>query len=117
MNGEKDIDLESLHNLASEQNLKILEGKSQRLIAEILLNIDDQHLDDAEDWVKMAIEADNNNGMRWELGRDYALYSELFKRKGDLPKAKEMMSKAIGTMKECGADGWVTRYQEELARL
>ncbi len=53
--------------------------------------------------------------MMWNLARDYALYADLFKRKGDLPKAKENLSKAIEIFKDCGADGWVERYEKELA--
>ena len=55
--------------------------------------------------------------MMWNLARDYALYAELFKRKGDLPKARENLSKAIEIFKECGADGWVEKYEKELASL
>ena len=43
----------------------------------------------------------------FELGQDYALYAELFKRKGDQSKAKENLNKTIEIIKECGADGWV----------
>jgi len=55
--------------------------------------------------------------MMWNLARDYALYSELLKRKGELPKAQEHLSKAIKIFKECGADGWVKKYEEELMQL
>ncbi len=51
------------------------------------------------------------------LGRDYALYAELFRRKGDLSKAKENLNKAIEILRECGADGWVKKYEKELAEL
>jgi hypothetical protein len=84
-------------------------------MGEILLNIDDQHLSEAEYWIKEAIEADIRNDMRWHLGRDYGLYAELFKRKGDQPKARENLGKAIEILKECGADGWVEKYEKELA--
>ena len=70
-----------------------------------------------EDWIKKAIEADNRNGMWWNLGRDYALYAEFFKRKGDQLKAKENLNKAIEILRECGADGWVEKYEKELAVL
>jgi len=60
---------------------------------------------------------DKINGMMWHLGRDYAIYSELFKRKGDQSKAKENLNKAIEILKECGADGWVEKYEKELASL
>ena len=52
-----------------------------------------------------------------ELGMNYAFYAELFKRKGDQSKAKENLNKAIEIMKECGADGWVEKYEKELAAL
>ena len=55
--------------------------------------------------------------MMWNLARDYALYAELFKRKGELQKTKENLSKAIEIFKECGADGWVEKYEKELAAL
>ena len=66
---------------------------------------------------KKAIEADDRNGMMWHLGRDYAFYAELFKRKGDLAKAQEKLNKAIGILQECGADGWVEKYEKDLAEL
>ena len=52
--------------------------------------------------------------MMFYLGRDYVLYSELFKRKEDFPKVKENLTKAIEIFKECGADGWVKKYEKEL---
>jgi hypothetical protein len=53
----------------------------------------------------------------FHLGKDYALYADLFKRKGDLSKARENLGKAIEILKECGADGWVKKYEKELAAL
>ena len=55
--------------------------------------------------------------MLWHLGRDYALYAELFKRKGDQSKAKENLIKAIDILKECGADGWVDKYRQQMEEL
>jgi len=51
------------------------------------------------------------------LTQDYALYAELFKRKGDQSKAKENLNKAIKILTECGADGWIEKYEKELALL
>ena len=48
-----------------------------------------QAINVAKQAIQKAIEADKRNGMKWNLARDYALYADLFKRKGDLPKAKE----------------------------
>lgn len=53
----------------------------------------------------------------FHLDKDYALYAELFKRKSDQSKAKENLNKAIEILKGCGADGWVEKYEEELAAL
>ena len=117
MCGEKDIDLKSLFGYISKNKLRFLDGFLRRYISEILLDIDDHHRSEAEDWIKKAIEADKKNGMMWTLGRDYALYAELLKRKGYQSKAKENLNKAIEILKECGADGWVDKYEKELAAL
>jgi hypothetical protein len=93
------------------------ENIARSYIGEILLVLDDKFLSEAEDWIKKAIEAHNKCGMMWHLARDYVLYSELFKRKGDLPKAKQKLSKAIEIFNECGADGWVDKYEKELVAL
>ena len=88
-----------------------------RDIGETLLHIDDPHTVEAGNWVHKAIEADQRKGMMFYLGRDFALYADIFKRKGDRLKAQENLGKAIGILKECGADGWVTKYEKELAAL
>ena len=93
------------------------EGWIRRYLGETLLNIDDQHMPEAQHWIEQAIEADERNGMGFHLARDYALYAELFKRTGDIFQAKVQMGKAIEIYKECGADGWVTKAEEELAKL
>jgi hypothetical protein len=97
--------------------IKTCEGFMQRCIGEILLNLDEQHISEAEHWIQEAIKADTRNGMMWYLGRNYALYAELFKRKGDQEKAEEKLGKAIEIMKECGADGWMEKYEKELSLL
>jgi hypothetical protein len=55
--------------------------------------------------------------MRLYMAIDYALYSELFRRKGNLSKAKENLNRAIKIFKECGADGWVNKYKKKLSAL
>jgi tetratricopeptide (TPR) repeat protein len=117
MNKEKDVNLESLYAHSLNNKVKTAEGWFQRYIGEILLNIDDQHLSEAEQWIRKAIEADQKNRMMFHLGKDYALYAELFKRKGDRSKAQENLGKAIEILKECGADGWVEKAQKELTAL
>jgi tetratricopeptide (TPR) repeat protein len=117
MNKEKDVNLKSLYILSRDNKIKVNEGWIQRYIGEILLNIDDQHISEAEHWIQKTIESDQKNRMMFHLGKDYALYAEFFKRKGDRLKAQENLGKAIEILKECGADGWVEKYEKELAGI
>jgi predicted ATPase len=117
MGNEKDINLNEIFNYCEDIKTKWWEGWMFHCIAEILLNIDAQHISEAENWIKRSIEAHRTYGMMWHLARDYALYAELFKRKGDQSKAKEKLTKAIDIFKECGADGWVAKFEKELATL
>jgi tetratricopeptide (TPR) repeat protein len=93
------------------------EGWKARIVAEILLNTDAEHIPEAEEWIRKAIEADKRNGMSFHLGLDYALYADLLKRKGDPSKAREALVKSIKILKESGADGWVEKYEKELTEL
>jgi len=117
LNKEKNIDLESLYVHSRNNKVRAFEGWIQRYIGEILLNVDDQHISESEHWVRKAIEADQRNRMMFQLGKDYALYAELFKRKGDRSKARENLGKTIEIFKECGADGWVEKAEKELAAI
>ncbi len=117
MNGEQGVALEFLCRDAINSKPKLFEGWIRRNLGEIFLNIDGQHFPEAQHWIEEAMEADERNGMRWHLARDIAVYAEIFKRKGDKEKAREQLGKAIDIYKECGADGWVARAEEELAKL
>jgi class 3 adenylate cyclase/tetratricopeptide (TPR) repeat protein len=112
----KDIDLESLYAYSKNIKSRIRQGLIFSTIGDILMNLDG-YLPDAEYWIKKGIEENQANGTRFFLGRDYALYAEFFKRKGDQARARENLGTAIKIMKECGADGWVKKYEEELAGL
>jgi len=103
-------------------NLKQIRNKSQQGMAaqtmgEIYLYLDNKHMDEAEAWIRKAIEMDEQHKMPWDLARDYALYAEFFKKKGDPAQAKEKLGKAIDLMRSIGAAGWVKRYDNELAKL
>jgi class 3 adenylate cyclase/tetratricopeptide (TPR) repeat protein len=115
--GDVDIQSEPLYRYLTANRLKFLQGYMQRYLSAILMNIDKKHLPEAENWIRSAIEADSKNGTRWSLAQDFAHYGELCKRKGDLPMAKEKLGRAIEIFKECGADGWVKRSEEELAKI
>jgi len=117
MNHEKGVDLDAIYNYISENKIKAYEGLMRSYFFEILLNMDENHLTEAEEWIRQAIEADQRNGTMFYLGRDYALYADLFKRKDDIPSARENLSKAIEIFKECGADGWVEKHEKELEQF
>ncbi|MGC8659689.1 MAG: hypothetical protein ACP5U1_11500 [Desulfomonilaceae bacterium] len=117
MNHERDVDLECLHSYPGVNRLKVCEGWMRRYLTEIFLIIDSNHTSEAKHWIEQAIEVHQQNGMRFYLGRDYAVYAELFKRIGNKKEAKEQLGKAIDVYRQCGADGWVTNAEKELAKL
>jgi len=120
LNHETGIGLNELEKLiASHENnrLAICESFGSRCIAEIYLNLDHQHMDEAEAWIKRAIEFNTKHDTKWELARDHALYADWFMKNGDISKAKENLLKAIEIFKKCGADGWVEKYEKELAAM
>jgi tetratricopeptide (TPR) repeat protein len=120
LNHESDIDLNELNNLiVSHENNKLALSESQgtRCIGEIYLNLDDQHMAEAEAWIRRAMEVNTKYSTNWELARDYALYADWYKKKGDVSKAREQLTRAIELFRECGADGWVTITEEKLAGL
>ena len=117
MNKDKAINLDTLYEGAEQNKVKLQEGLIAGGISEILMNIDDDHIIEAEHWIQKAIEADKKNRMMFNLGKDYALYAELFKRKGNRLKARENLGKAIEILKGCGADGWVEKYERELSTI
>lgn len=117
MINENDINLNEIIKCYDDSKTKLNQNLMPMAIADILLNIDDQHMSEAEHWIKKAIEAHKRYGMMFELGRDYALYAELLKRKGDLLEARENLNTAIQIFTECGADGWVKKAEEALAKI
>ncbi len=103
---------------AHENNrLAICESWGSWCIGEIFLNIDDQHMAEAEAWIKRAIEANTKYHTTWELAHDHTLYADWFRKKGDIQGAKEHLTRSIDLFRECGADGWVTRTEKVLAAL
>jgi class 3 adenylate cyclase/tetratricopeptide (TPR) repeat protein len=111
---KQDIKWSRLFEYYEKIKVKALLGWAARYIGKILLDMNDRYLSDAEGWVQKAIETDKRNKARWFLARDYALYAELFMRKGDQSRAKENIAKAIDIFKECGADGWVEKSEKEI---
>jgi hypothetical protein len=48
---------------------------------------------------------------------DYMTYAKIYKQKEDLSKVEETLVTAIEIFKECGADGWVDKYEKKIAKL
>jgi tetratricopeptide (TPR) repeat protein len=120
LNGEPDIDIRKLDVLIKDhEKNRLAMGKSfgSRCIGEIFLHIDNQHMSEAETWIRRSIDFDLTHAIPWNLGKDHALYADWFKKKGDIQGAKEQLTKAIDLFRECGADGWVTRMEKTLAEL
>jgi tetratricopeptide (TPR) repeat protein len=115
--GQANIDLEMIYSLSAENKLRVYEGWIRRLIGKIILNLDNSKFSDAESWIESAIKEDRRNKATWNLGMDYAVYAEMFKRRDDQAKAREKLRNAIEILDNCGADGWVEKYSEELERL
>ena len=81
------------------------------------MNIGDRHISEAEEWIKKAIAADEENDMRMHLGKDYQLFAELLQRKGDKLQARETLVKAIEIYKFCGADARAQQTEKMLSHI
>jgi hypothetical protein len=120
LNGELKIDLHELSELIrghEKSKFQVTKSWESHCIGDIYLNIDDNHMAEAEAWIRRTIDFDEKYAIPWNLGRDYAIYADWFKKKGDIQGAKEQLTKAINYFRDCGADGWVTRTKEKLAEL
>jgi len=114
---DKDINLSKVFEHYENIKVKVAKGWAARYVAGIVLNMDNRHLSEAEDWAGKALEADESNGTMWSLACDYLFYGDLYKRKGHQEKAKEHLSRAIEIFTECGAEGWQNRAEDEMAAL
>lgn len=112
--GDSDIDVHALLACVATNQLKWGEGWMRRYVAKMFLHLDDGLLSQAEDWINKAVEADKRNGMMFHLGRDYALCSEVFKRKGYTAKAIENLNRALEIYKDCGADEWLRKGGDQV---
>jgi len=117
LNHERVTNLDVLLTYIDKNRVKLHEGKLRRHLAELLLNLDEPKIHEAESWIHEAIMADRQNGLLFELAKDLIVCGELDQRKGDLLKAKEIVGEAINILRDCGADGWVETYEKELAKL
>ncbi|MFC1885621.1 hypothetical protein ACFLZM_00980, partial [Thermodesulfobacteriota bacterium] len=110
-------DWERLKGYDASNKVRLYSGKYKRYIAELLLHDVNGCTDEAEYWITRAIETHSENGMILAVAKDYALYAEWFQRRGDRSRGREILVMAIEKFSECGADGWVEKYEKELTEL
>jgi tetratricopeptide (TPR) repeat protein len=103
-----------LSDYCKKNNYPLFEGGLYAIAADILINSDSDRLDEAESLIKDAISVDEKNGTRWSLARDFHIYAKLYWRKKDKFNAIEKLTRGIEIMEECGADGWVKRWEDLL---
>jgi tetratricopeptide (TPR) repeat protein len=115
--GEGEANLEMLRAIPKKNRLKVAEGPNCYFLGRIFLHLGGEHMPEAEQWIKRAIEANGRYGMRFFLGQDHALYGDFFKQQHHRSRARKQFGKAAEIMQECGADGWVEKYEQELSAL
>ncbi len=106
-----------LFDFLNRNRVKIFEGILTRYLGEFLLNSGSRYYIEAEKCLSKAIELDKRFDMNFYLAKDHAAYALLHKNMGKLQAARENFEKSIDIFKQCGADGWVERYEKELAAL
>ena len=89
MLGERNFNPESLRAIYERNSIKSVESITCRYLGKIFLHLDGEHMPEAGQWIKKAIEADSRNGMRFFLGQDHALLGDFFKRQHDRSRARE----------------------------
>ena len=115
MQEENVSDVSTLFGYVNKNKVKLFEAWKQRYIGEILFKHNESYHSISMDWVQKAIASDERDGMKWYLARDLALLGGLYKKGGNIKKYKEYLCEAVSTFNECGADGWVNKYEKELA--
>ncbi|MEW6666089.1 MAG: adenylate/guanylate cyclase domain-containing protein [Thermodesulfobacteriota bacterium] len=112
--GKGEVDMPFLYEVANLNKVKFNDGLIAAYLAEILMNMGGEHLEEAERWIARAVEADSRNRTRWNLARDYQLQAELFMRRNANARMKEAYGKAIQVFSACGAQGWVRKAEAQL---
>jgi class 3 adenylate cyclase/tetratricopeptide (TPR) repeat protein len=117
LNGEIDINFSDLFEFYQKNRINLFKGWIAKDIAEILLYSNMEYSTEVEEWIRKAIEADEQNRMRWHLACDYGFYANFFHLKSKHKNAKDNFLKAIAIYEECGADGWAEKYKKKLSEL
>ena len=114
---ENDVDTDALRGRIQRNGVRHFNGWLRRFLAGSIMNKSGRYVHEAEAILQSAIEEDTKNRTMWDLGKNHALYGEWFRQQGDIPKAREQLTKAIDIFRECEADGWVTKTEKALAEI
>jgi class 3 adenylate cyclase/tetratricopeptide (TPR) repeat protein len=110
--GEIDLDVPSLVQLLETNKLKLNHGIIARHLAEILVQAGEAHAVDAEAFLQVAIVSHEQQGMKWDLARDYVVFAQLMRLQGRVAEEKDCWQKALSLFNHCGAEGWGRKIQE-----
>jgi tetratricopeptide (TPR) repeat protein len=86
-------------------------------IGDILAHLDRSRYPEAELWFHKALSTGETNGTMFHVARAHALYSELLRKKGDHTSARNHLGKAVEIFKNCGSEGWVNKYENQLVSI
>lgn len=111
------IDLKSLLDLESRNNIELYRGLIQRSMGEIFFSIDEKPFINAEIWINEAIKTSGNKNMQWHLGKDYLTYAKILGVREDLSKSRQFFIKALEKFKQCGANGWEKLTEKEMTQV
>jgi len=117
LHDNKYVDLNTLYNFVQKNKLRLYDGNIARYVGEIILNINDDRLNEAKEWITRAIEIHKKCGMMWHLAKDYLLYAQFLKRCCQESSALENLYVANQIFKECGADGWSIKVDDEISHF
>jgi class 3 adenylate cyclase/tetratricopeptide (TPR) repeat protein len=110
--GNTDIRLEDLRDWRRANRLRFLEGLTARLIAQVLLTVEEPELEEAQRWVETAIAADRANGLQLDLAHDHVCLAQVHQGRDDRKTMRLSLERARDLFRECGSEG----YFEEMER-
>jgi len=116
-NREEIPNLDSLFGYVDRNTIKFNAGRIRRYLAEMMLYLNISDMQKADRLIQEAIAIDSQNKNFFDLPQDLAVSAEIYKRMGDQSRVIAALSEAIRIYRECGADGWVEKYEKELVSL
>ncbi|MGO9119546.1 MAG: AAA family ATPase [Desulfomonilaceae bacterium] len=111
------VNVQAILPLIERCKIPLYRGMMHRLVAEILMNLGGTYLDEAESRIKLAIETDQENEMRWHVARNEMVYADILSRKGSRLLCQNRLTDAQTIFRECGAEGWVQEASKRVEKF